>query len=146
MAQDIRVRGIQAESIESVKPDALPIQVDVELRYEPTVPIADDYTLVPKIYVDGLVGAGNIYFTDNSVAGIDVDLSAGTIELLDIPTDFPAISGNGIIRGNFDLLISGTWYASDVLPEVTKDISGNLLTALFTTGNTGITSIRGRIN
>lgn len=145
MAQDIRVRCIQAESIESVKPGALPIQVDVELRYEPTVPIADDYTLVTKLYVDGAAG-GYVYFTDNAVTGIDVDLSAGTIELPDIAANFPSISDNGIIRGNFDLLIGGTWYASDVLPEVTKDGSGNLLTALFTTGNTGITSVRGRIN
>lgn len=146
MAQDIIVRGIQAESIESVKPDALPIQVDVELRYDPAVSIADDYTLVTKLYVDGLVGAGNIYFTDNSNPAIDVDLSAGTIELSDIATDFPIISDNGIIRGNFDLLIGGVWYPADVLPEVTKDGSGNLLTALFTTGNTGITTIRGRIS
>ena len=87
----------------------------------------------------------DIYFTDNSQTGIVCDKTAGTITLADIATNFPTISTNGIIRGAFDLLIGGTWYASDVLPEMTKDGSGNLLTALFTLGNTGITTIRGRI-
>lgn len=89
--------------------------------------------------------AGRIYFTDNSRTGIVCDKTVGTVTLADIATDFPTISTNGIIRASIDVLISGTWYSNDVQPECTKDGSGNLLTALFTLGNTGITTIRGRI-
>lgn len=85
------------------------------------------------------------YFTDSGTSGIVSDKTAGTVTLADIATDFPIISANGIIRANIDILIGGTWYSSDVQPECTKDGSGNLLTALFTLGNTGITTIRGRI-
>jgi len=91
-------------------------------------------------------GGGFIPFDGMGITGVVVDLVAGTIELPDIENDFPAIHENGIIRGNFDQQFTGgAWYAADPLPEVTKDVDGKLLTALFTLGNINLIGLNGRI-
>lgn len=148
MAHDLKARNIQIEQIQSVKPNPISgdvhIPVDAKLRYTEGFNLDDDYDLVYKSWVEAN-SAGMVYFTDNSVTGIVCDKDLGTITLSDILSDFPVISEKGIIRGSFDLLISGTWYPNDVFPEITKDGDGNLLTATFALGNTDITTIRGRI-
>lgn len=139
---DLKARIIQV--LRLLAPDSEPIiAIETKAQYSQLFPLTEDGDIVYKAYLNNL--RLDIYFTDNSQAGIVCDKDLGTITLADIATDFPTISANGIIRCSCDLLISGTWYANDVLPEVTKDGSGNLLTALFTLGNTGITTIRGRI-
>lgn len=129
------INGIYTKDFPDLGRDILPTDLII------MAVVGDDVTYKTTASVFGF----NYYFTDNSLTGVVCDKTAGTITLSDIATNFPTISANGIIRGAFDLLIGSTWYASDVLPEMTKDGSGNLLTALFTLGNTGITTIRGRI-
>lgn len=148
MSHDLKARNIQVEQIQSVKPYVISgdvaIPVDAKLRYTEGFTLDDDYDLVYKSWVQQNAG-GYVYFTDNSSGAISVDLSLGTITIPDVENDFPVLSANGIIRANIDVLISGTWYANDVLPDVTKDGLGNILTAVFNLGNTDITTIRGRI-
>lgn len=84
-----------------------------------------------------------VYFTDSLTSGISSNKTTGVVTIT--MASFPDIASNGIIRADIDILKDGEWYASDVLPEVTKNGSGVLLTAVFTLGNTDITTIRGRI-
>jgi hypothetical protein len=86
------------------------------------------------------------YFTDNSQTGIVCDKTAGTVTLADIETDFPTIFANGIIRLNVDILIGGSWISNDVLPsDIVKNVDGEIESCVFYLGNTGITTIEGRI-
>lgn len=119
------------------------ITVGNELRYDPSVPISDDYTLVTKYYVDN-VSISPVYFTDNSNANISVNLGTGVIAIADVLNNFPVISGSGIIRGNFDVKKGSDWVPLDQFPEITKDIDGNILTAAFYL-NDSFDKIRGRI-
>jgi len=142
---DLQARFLKILGIKSL--ENVPMSVDNELRYDPGVSINSDFTLIPKWYADQM-GGGYVYFTDNSDPGITVNLAAGTVTLSDILTDFPVISGNGLVRLQASTLVSGNWTDGDYVPDygsVTKDIDGNILTATFTLGNV-LTSIRGRIN
>lgn len=151
MAHDLKARNIQVEEIQSVKPDSvsgdMAITVDAKLRYTEGFILDDDYDLVYKSYIDSM-GGGFTYFTDNSNAAIAVNLSTGEIVIADVATNFPVISDNGIIRLQCDCLIGGVWLPSDVFPDYTtlvKDGSGFIISCSFFTGQTDITTIRGRI-
>lgn len=143
MIHDLKARILQILKISSPNPGTDPIEVTDELRYSSGVGVNDDYTLVPKWYVD-TVSISPVYFTDNDNAAIDVDLGTGIITIADMLTNFPVISGSGIVRGNFDVKVGSDWFALDQFPEVTKDIDGNILTAAFYL-NQSFDSIRGRI-
>lgn len=142
---DLQARFLKILGIKSL--ENVPMSVGNELRYDAGVSINSDFTLVPKWYADQL-GGGFVYFTDNDNPNISVNLSAGTVTLSDILTDFPVISGNGLVRLQASTFVSGSWTDGDYVPDygsVTKDVDGNILTATFTLGNV-LTSIRGRIN
>lgn len=145
MAQDIKVRNIQVEGIQSPAPQPISgddfISVNSKLRYTSGFPLDDDYDLVYKSYLsENALSA--IYFTDSEVSGISVNLSTGVITVT--MATFPTIAERGIIRGNFDVKVGSDWVALDQFPEVTKDINGTILTAVFYL-NQSFDKIRGRI-
>lgn len=145
MAQDIKVRNIQVEGIQSPAPQPISgddfISVNSKLRYTEGFVLDNDYDLVNKSYVDENVLASN-YFTDNETSGISVNLTTGVITVT--MAIFPTIAERGIIRGNFDVKVGSDWFSLDQFPEVTKDIDGTILTAVFYL-NQSFDEIRGRI-
>lgn len=146
MAQDIKVRNIQVEGIQSPAPQPISgddfISVNAKLRYTSGFPLDDDYDLVYKDWVESRIGAGYTYFNDSDVAGISTNLATGVVTIT--MSSFPTIASSGIIRGNFDVRVGSDWTPFDAMPEITKDGSGTILTAQFVF-NQSFDEIRGRI-
>lgn len=131
---NIKAKNLQVDNIESREEVIIAIQN--LLRYAESLVPTNDYDLVPKWYIDTL----SVQFTYLDQTSPYVTLTdGGSIAITDFATAYPSLSSNGMVRANIDILSGGVWTAVDVLPDLTKDIDGNILTATWNLNQFGVT-------
>ena len=100
MAQDIKVRNIQVEEIQSTAPQPISgddaILVNAKLRYTEGFTLDDDYDLVYKSYLDSIIAGG----TENLTTS-ELDQAALDLAYPDAPNRYevvcPSITDNPLI-------------------------------------------------
>lgn len=131
MAQDIKVRNIQVEGIESPAPQPISgddfISVNAKLRYTEGFILDNDYDLVYKSYVDANI-AKKVYLTEADTGYVNIT-GSGVITIADWQTDFnEAIPGN-FVRADIQVKQNNVWLDySAIVPELTKNVGRELLT------------------